>query len=306
MRTAVVHDWLNGMRGGEKVLEEILRSCRTPRSSPSFTFRARSRGRSSGSRSVASFLNRLPFSRAAVPGVPPALSASRRVVRPLRLRPRGLLVPLRRQGSSGPGGSAPPLLLPHPRPVRMGPVRRLLPARDDAALSPQEHSHRPAARVGPRDRGKADPVPRELLGRRRPDPPPLRPFVGGVSLRPSTWSSSTAPRKRASRFSSRWDRSFRTSGTRWRSRRPAELGRPLVLVGKGPEERRLRALGSPSVQFVADLDRRVAARPVSAVFRVRPAGRGGFRHLARGGCGVRRAGRRSRPRRRAGHRRPTE
>ena len=24
MRTAVVHDWLNGMRGGEKVLEAIL------------------------------------------------------------------------------------------------------------------------------------------------------------------------------------------------------------------------------------------------------------------------------------------
>jgi glycosyltransferase involved in cell wall biosynthesis len=33
------------------------------------------------------------------------------------------------------------------------------------------------------------------------------------------------------------------------------LDRPLVLVGTGPEERRLRALASSSVRFVADLDR---------------------------------------------------
>jgi glycosyltransferase involved in cell wall biosynthesis len=33
------------------------------------------------------------------------------------------------------------------------------------------------------------------------------------------------------------------------------LGRPLVVVGRGPEERRLRALASSSVTFTADVDR---------------------------------------------------
>jgi len=64
MRTAVVHDWLNGMRGGEKVLEALLPLVPDPTIFTLFHVPG------SVSREIekypirASFLNRLPFSRA--------------------------------------------------------------------------------------------------------------------------------------------------------------------------------------------------------------------------------------------------
>src|SRR6187397_1419124 len=63
VRTAVVHDWLNGMRGGEKVLEAILPLLPDPTIFTLFHVPG------SVSREIekypirASFLNRLPFSR---------------------------------------------------------------------------------------------------------------------------------------------------------------------------------------------------------------------------------------------------
>ena len=63
MRTAVVHDWLNGMRGGEKVLEEILPHLPEPTVFTLFHVPG------SVSRAIeaypihAPWLNRLPFSR---------------------------------------------------------------------------------------------------------------------------------------------------------------------------------------------------------------------------------------------------
>ncbi|MFY9552921.1 MAG: glycosyltransferase, partial [Thermoanaerobaculia bacterium] len=63
MKTAVVHDWLNGMRGGEKVLEAILPQTPNPTIFTLFHVPG------SVSREIerypirASFLNRLPFAR---------------------------------------------------------------------------------------------------------------------------------------------------------------------------------------------------------------------------------------------------
>lgn len=63
MRTAVVHDWLNGMRGGEKVLEAILPLVPDPTIFTLFHVPG-SVSREIESRPIqASWLNRLPFSR---------------------------------------------------------------------------------------------------------------------------------------------------------------------------------------------------------------------------------------------------
>ena len=63
MRTAVVHDWLNGMRGGEKVLEEILPLVPDPTIFTLFHVPGSVSAAIERHPIRASFLNRLPFSR---------------------------------------------------------------------------------------------------------------------------------------------------------------------------------------------------------------------------------------------------
>ncbi len=63
MRTAVVHDWLNGMRGGEKVLEAILPLVPEPTIVPLFHVRGSVSPEIERRPIVASALNRLPFAR---------------------------------------------------------------------------------------------------------------------------------------------------------------------------------------------------------------------------------------------------
>ena len=63
MRTAVVHDWLNGMRGGEKVLEEMLPLLPDPTVFTLFHVPGSVSGEIERYPIRVSFLNRLPFAR---------------------------------------------------------------------------------------------------------------------------------------------------------------------------------------------------------------------------------------------------
>ena len=67
MKVALVHDWLTGMRGGEKCLEVLCRRFPDARLFTLLHRRARPRRRSSGCGSRTSFLQRLPGVAAALP-----------------------------------------------------------------------------------------------------------------------------------------------------------------------------------------------------------------------------------------------
>src|SRR6266849_4942880 len=60
MKIAVVHDWLNGMRGGEKVLEAILQVCSEATIYTLFHQRGKASGFIESHRIVTSWLNRIP------------------------------------------------------------------------------------------------------------------------------------------------------------------------------------------------------------------------------------------------------
>ena len=171
MKTAVVHDWLNGMRGGEKVLEAMLPLLPDP---TVFTLFHVPGSVSAGIERypiVASCLNRLPFARTAYRNYMPLFP---RAVESFDLSGFDLVVSSSHcvaKGAIAPAGRAAPLLLPHARALGVRPVRPLLPARDDAAVRRQARRRGAAARVGPRDGRTADELSRQLDGGRRPDPP---------------------------------------------------------------------------------------------------------------------------------------
>ncbi len=127
VRVALVHDWLTGMRGGEKVLEVL---CELYPDADLFTLVHRRGSRvgdaSSATASHTSFVQRLPFGTRALPQLPAALPLRHRAVRPRRLRPGHQLEPLRGQGGRGAGTGPPHLLLPLADALRLGSVRGLL------------------------------------------------------------------------------------------------------------------------------------------------------------------------------------
>ena len=101
-RVALVHDWLTGMRGGEKVLEAI---CSLYPEAPLFSL-IHARGQVSPSIERhgvrTSFVQRLPTADSALPPVSAAFSRSGRAFRPRHLRPGHQHEPLRGQvGRSG-------------------------------------------------------------------------------------------------------------------------------------------------------------------------------------------------------------
>ena len=254
MRTAVVHDWLNGMRGGEKVLEEILALVPDPTIFTLFHVPG------SVSREIerypirASSLNRLPFSRRHyrqyLPLFPRAveafdLSGFDLVVSSSHCVAKGALA---REG-------APHLCYCH-TPVRYawdqfdeyfprettrlwrlkkmvidrlrawdrataGRPTRYLANSSAVADRIRRHYGRSAAVVAP-------PVDVEFF---HGSAKPREDFLLAVG--------SLVPYKR---------HEVAIEAAR-------RLGRPLVVVGKGPEERRLRAAAPSSVEIVADLDR---------------------------------------------------
>ena len=132
LRVALVHDWLTGMRGGEKVLEEL---CALLPEAPIYTLFHFPGAVSHGDR-VAPDPHQLPAERAPpaapLPQLPAALSPRDRAVRPLRLRSGALDQPLRGQGCAGAAGRPPRLLLPHADALRLGPAHAYFPSRDGA------------------------------------------------------------------------------------------------------------------------------------------------------------------------------
>ena len=126
LKVALVHDWLTGMRGGEKVLLSLARLFPE---APIFTLLhvPGSVAPELEAREIrTSFVQRLPAVATPLPPLPAPLPARGRVARPRRLRPRGLELALRRQGRAARAGRAAPLLLPHADALRLGPLRRLL------------------------------------------------------------------------------------------------------------------------------------------------------------------------------------
>jgi glycosyltransferase involved in cell wall biosynthesis len=254
MKTAVVHDWLNGMRGGEKVLEEILPLVPDP------TIFALFHVAGSVSSAIerypirASFLNRLPFSRRHyrqyLPLFPRAvesfdLSGFDLVVSSSHCVAKGALAregvphlcychtPVRyayeRFGDYFPRESTRLWALKKAAIDRLrawdrstaGRPTRYLANSSAVAERIRRHYGRPATVLHP-------PVDVEF-------------FHGSAGMRADFLLAvgSLVPYKR-------YELAIEAA---------RRLGRRLVLVGKGPEERRLRTLASPSVEIVADLDR---------------------------------------------------
>jgi glycosyltransferase involved in cell wall biosynthesis len=252
MRTAVVHDWLNGMRGGEKVLEQILPLVPDPTIFTLF--------HAPGSVSPAierypirvSYLNRLPFAgrhyRSFLPLFPAAveafdLSGFDLVVSSSHCVAKGAMAP--------PG--VPHLCYCH---------------------TPMRYAYEQFDLYFPKGRTR------------------LRPIKSAVVARLRSWDERTAGRPThylanskavAGRIQQHYGRDstvlpppvevdFFTSGGAPRSDFLLSVGalvpykrfedvilasgrlrRPLVLVGRGPEERRLRDLAGPSVKILVDL-----------------------------------------------------
>ncbi len=142
MRVALVHDWLTGMRGGEKALEQI--AALFP-GADVFTL-----VHVPGSVSPAieahpihtAFIQRLPFVARAYRHYLPLFPAAIERLDLRRLRPGGELQPLRGQVGDRSAGGAASLLLPDPDALRVGSVRRLLRARSASAPWPAPCSGR--------------------------------------------------------------------------------------------------------------------------------------------------------------------
>lgn len=254
MRTAVVHDWLNGMRGGENVLKEILAIVPDPTIFTLFHVPG------SVSREIerfpirSSFLNRLPFSRRRYREYLPLFP---RAVESFDLSGFDLVVSSSHcvaKGARAPEG-VPHLCYCHT------PVRYAWDQFDD---------------YFPRATTRLFRLKKIVIDR-------LRAWDRATAGRPTRYlANSSAVAERIRRHYGRSsevvappvDVEFFHGAEKTREpfllavgslvpykrhevaiEAARRLGRPLVLVGKGPEERRLRALASPSVQFVADLDR---------------------------------------------------
>ncbi|MEP6470607.1 MAG: glycosyltransferase [Acidobacteriota bacterium] len=254
MRTAVVHDWLNGMRGGEKVLEEILPLVPDPTIFTLFHVPGSVSPEIERFPIRASFLNRLPFARRRYREYLPLFP---RAVESFDLSGFDLVVSSSHcvaKGAQAPEG-VPHLCYCH-TPVRYAwdqfddyfprattrlfllkkiVIDRLRTWDRATAGRPTRYlanSSAVAARIRRHYGRSAEVV---------PPPVDVEFFQGSAKSREPFLLAvgSLVPYKRH-------DVAIEAA---------RRLGRPLVLVGKGPEERRLRALASPSVQILADLDR---------------------------------------------------
>ena len=225
MRVALVHDWLTGMRGGERCLEvfcelfpqaDLFTLLHVPGSvSPTIE----------GRRIVTSFIQRLPAAATRYRQYLPLMPAAVGRFDCPGLRPGAVLQPLR-----GPGRPPRPreparVLLLHPHALRVGPLRGLRRrARQPRHASGPARAGPGSARVGPQR-----PVTACITTWPSPSmcAPASAAATGGrrrSSIRPSTSSASswpTAPRA-TSISSSR--RSCPTSASIWPSARPLRCG----------------------------------------------------------------------------------
>ena len=245
-RVNLVHDWLTGMRGGEKCLDVALPPlARRPSSTPCCTRRGIvSPAHRSGCDIRPSFLNRLPgvdrYYRYLLPLMPAAARwplAGCDLVRQLQ--------PLRRQGGGPAAGRAARLLLLHADALRLA------------------HAGRVLRGPGPRAEGP---------GRRPPARPPCATGTGG----PPTASPTSSPSARRSRAASASATAATASSSirRWiptstprpggaargllprglgvrpvQAARPGDRGVPnsaekrLVVIGTGQDDERLEGAG---------------------------------------------------------------
>jgi len=251
MRTAVVHDWLNGMRGGEKVLEEILPLVPEPTVFTLFHAPGSVSARIESYPIRASFLNRLPFSRRHYRRYLPLFP---RAVESFDLSGFDLVVSSSHcvaKGAIAPDG-VPHLCYCH-TPVRYAyeqfdtyfPPGTALRGLKKTMIGRLRDWDRATAGRPTRYLANSSAVLdriRRHYGREATvcHPPVDVEFFHGPGPGRNDFLlavGSLVPYKR-------WDLAIRASG---------RLHRPLVLVGRGPEERRLRALASSSVRFVANL-----------------------------------------------------
>ena len=305
-RVVLVHDWLTGMRGGEKCLEVLCR--RWPRR-PLFTLLHRPG-------SVVRAIERLRPAHqlpAAPAGRPPLLplsaaadAAGRGSWRLPRVRPGRQLQPLRRQGGAAAARRAARLLLLHADALRLAHARRLLrpgsargaqgpPGRVSCWHALRSWDRRTAARVTHFVAISRTVQQRiaECYGRRQ-----HRHLSAG---RHRFLLPGRRCRARITTWSCRPSR--RTSGSTWPSRRATGWAGSWSSSAPGQDERRLAAPGRadralPRLAARRGHPRSPAPLPGAALSR-----RGGFRHRAGRGAGVRHAGDRLRPRRRHRNRR---
>jgi glycosyltransferase involved in cell wall biosynthesis len=252
MRTAVVHDWLNGMRGGEKVLEAILPLVPDPTIFTLFHVP------SSVSPDIerypirASFLNRLPFARRRYRQYLPLFP---RAVESFDLSGFDLVVSSSHcvAKSAIAQGGTPHLCYCH---------------------TPVRYAYEQFDVYFPRDRTRLWSLKKTMIDR-------LRDWDVATADRPTRYlANSSAVADRIRRHYGRnatvlhppVDVEFFHGGNASRSdfllavgslvpykryevaiEAARRLDRPLVIVGKGPEEGRLRALAPPSVRIVSDV-----------------------------------------------------
>lgn len=254
MRTAVVHDWLNGMRGGEKVLEEILPLVPDPTIFALFHLPGSVSAAIERHPIRASYLNRLPFSRRRYRQYLPLFP---RAVESFDLSGFDLVVSSSHcvaKGAIAPAG-VPHLCYCHtpvryawdqfdvyfPRATtRLWRVKRAV--LDRLREWDRATAGRPTRYLA-NSNAVADRIRRHYGRSSTVVPPPVDvEFFQGSGVPRSDFLlsvGSLVPYKR-----------HETAIEAARI-----LGRPLLVVGSGPEERRLRALASSSVRFTADVDR---------------------------------------------------
>jgi glycosyltransferase involved in cell wall biosynthesis len=254
VKTAVVHDWLNGMRGGEKVLEGILPLVPDPTIFTLFHVPGSVSAEIEQYPIRASYLNRLPFSRRHYRRYLPLFP---RAVESFDLSGFDLVVSSSHcvaKGALAPEG-VPHLCYCH-TPVRYAwdqfddyfprATTRLFRLKkiviDRLQAWDRATAGRPTRYLA-NSAAVADRIRRHYGRSADVVAPPVDVdfFHGSANPREEFLLAvgSLVPYKR---------HEVAIEAAR-------RLGRPLVVVGKGPEERRLRALAASSVRIVADLDK---------------------------------------------------
>ncbi|HMA16993.1 MAG TPA: glycosyltransferase [Thermoanaerobaculia bacterium] len=250
MRTAVVHDWLNGMRGGEKVLEAILPLLPDPTIFTLFHVPGSVSPEIERHPIRASFLNRLPLAR-------------RRYREYLPLFPRAV---------ESFDLSSFDLVVSSSHCVAKGAIARNGVPHLCYCHTPVRYAYEQFDLYFPRRRTRLWALKKAMIGR-------LRDWDLATAGRPTRYlANSSAVADRIRRHYGREakvvhppvDVEFFHGGEASRSdfllavgslvpykrfevaiEAAHRLGRPFVLVGRGPEERRLRALAPPSVRIVS-------------------------------------------------------
>lgn len=250
MKTAVVHDWLNGMRGGEKVLEAILPLVPDPTIFTLFHVPGSVSSEIERHPIRPSFLNRLPFARTRYRDYLPLFT---RAVESFDLSGFDFVVSSSHCVAKGAiaRDGAPHLCYCH---------------------TPVRYAYEQFDAYFPRDRTKLWRIKKAMVDR-------LRDWDVATAIRPTRYlANSSAVADRIRRHYGREstvvhppvDVDYFHGGESARAEfllavgslvpykryevaieAARRLGRPLVIVGKGPEERRLRALAPSSVRIVA-------------------------------------------------------